>query len=392
MQALLKEEHQCDIPYSTLTRKIRNAQLRPSKRRAGSYAFGPGEEMEHDTSPHRLLVAEKKVIAQCASLTLAYSRRVFIQYYPRFTRFEAKAFLAEALAFMGGACQRCIIDNTSVVLASGSGNEALIAPEMAELGRAYGFSFKAHAIGHADRKAHVERNFHYVENNFLVARLFSSWEDLNQQARNWCETVANAKQKKSLGMSPDAAFVLEKPYLQPLPNYRLPIHDTLNRHVNVDAFVIVDTNRYSVPEKLLGKTLEVHKHLNRIEIFFNRKKIATHPRLVGMRSGKSTLPGHHLPLAKKRAHRGPCAEEQALVGHSELLDAYVSELKKRSKKRGVTQLRRLLELKRSYPATAVHSALSEASKYGLYDLGRLERLILEHVSGDFFNLTDEEEP
>lgn len=391
IQELFKEEHQREIPYSTLTRWVRETQLRPTKRRAGHYDFGPGEEMEHDTSPHRLVLGDKKVVAQCASLVFAYSRRIFFQYYPNFTRFEAKAFLVEALAFMGGSCQRCIIDNTSVVLAGGSGHEAIIAPEMAELGRANGFIFKAHAIGHADRKPHVERNFHYAENNFLVAREFTDWKDLNQKARNWCDEVANSKQKKALGMSPDAAFVLEKPYLQPLPKHRVPIHDTLNRQVTVDAFVIVDTNRYSVPERLLGKMLEVHKHLNDIEIFSDRKKIATHSRLLGVRHGKNTLPGHHLPFAKKRAHSGPSIEEKELVGQCSLLDTYVIALKKRSPKRGVRNLRRLLELKRCYPSSAFHAGLSEASKYGLYDLSRVEQIILEHVSGNFFNLRDEED-
>jgi hypothetical protein len=35
-------------------------------------------------------------------LVLAYSRRLFIQYYPRFIRFEAKAFLLEAARVIHG--------------------------------------------------------------------------------------------------------------------------------------------------------------------------------------------------------------------------------------------------------------------------------------------------
>jgi hypothetical protein len=44
-----------------------------------------------------VVLSGKAVTAQCAGLTLAYSRRLFIQYYPRFTRFEAKHFLLEAV-------------------------------------------------------------------------------------------------------------------------------------------------------------------------------------------------------------------------------------------------------------------------------------------------------
>ena len=127
---VLNEIHGIDIAYSTLTRLIReHTDLRTPKKRSGTYTFGPGEEMQHDTSPHRVTLGGKAVKIQCASLVLAYSRMLFVQYYPRFTRFEAKAFLTAALQFFGGAARRCVIDNTSVILAGGSGPNALIAPE-----------------------------------------------------------------------------------------------------------------------------------------------------------------------------------------------------------------------------------------------------------------------
>ena len=86
---------------------------------------------------------------------LAYSRRLFIQYYPRFTRFESKAFLLEAARFMAGVCPVCIIDNTSVLLAAGAGDNAVVAPEMAAFARTLGFRFRAHRVGNPERKARV---------------------------------------------------------------------------------------------------------------------------------------------------------------------------------------------------------------------------------------------
>ncbi len=72
-----------------------------------------------------------------------------------------------------------MVDNTNVVVASGSGAEAVIAPEMAAFGQIFGFEFVAHAIGDANRSARVERPFYYVEGNFLAGRRFRDWEDLN---------------------------------------------------------------------------------------------------------------------------------------------------------------------------------------------------------------------
>jgi hypothetical protein len=132
VQEILQDEYGRSVPYSTLTRIVQHLDLRedPKKRRSGTYAFGPGQEMQHDTSPHGVLLGGKKVKAQCAGLVLAYSRKLFIQYYPAFTRFEARVFLDQAFQFMDGTGPTCIIDNTSVLVAHGSGPEAEIAPEM----------------------------------------------------------------------------------------------------------------------------------------------------------------------------------------------------------------------------------------------------------------------
>jgi hypothetical protein len=99
----------------------------------------------------------------------------------------------------------------------GAGPDASFAPEMEAFARIYGVHFWAHRINDANRKARIERPFDYVERNFLAGRTFSGWHDLNLQARIWCDQVANYKPKRSLGMSPMEAWLMEKPSLQPFP-------------------------------------------------------------------------------------------------------------------------------------------------------------------------------
>jgi len=393
IQEILESEYGHTVPYSTLTRIVRDLDLREDKmkRRSGTYEFGPGQEMQHDTSPHQVIVGDRKVKAQCAGLVLGYSRKLFIQYYPCFTRFEARVFLDEAFRFMEGTCPRCIIDNTSVIVAHGSGPDAEIAPEVERFGQIFGVKFVAHAVGDADRKAKMERNFDYAENNFLAGRTFTDWHDLNEQAKRWCQQVANQKVKRSLGMSPEAAYLMEKPHLTPLPPYIPPVYQTFYRTVNVEGYVQVDTNRYSVPERLVGKEVEVHKLWDCIEVFFKNQKVADHPRLLDKRETRITTNGHHPRFNYQRAHEGPSVEEKALLGQYEWLDQFVKELKKRSSGRGVMPLRRLLELKRTYPPEAFEKAIAQALRYGLYDLSRLEQMILSQVQGDFFNIDEDEE-
>jgi len=103
-------------------------------------------------------VGEKTTHAALRALVLAYSRRLYVQYYPRFTRLEAKHFLLEAARFMEGTCPLCVIDNSSVIVAAAAGADALIArrwPRFAR--RQLAFALPAHRLMHPDRKGRIER-------------------------------------------------------------------------------------------------------------------------------------------------------------------------------------------------------------------------------------------
>lgn len=389
MHYLLQAEYGQTIPYTSLTRMVRTLKLRePKVQRSGTFDYPPGREAQHDTSPHRVRIAGKTVKAQCTSMVLANSRLLFIQYYPRFTRFEAKIFLSAALDYFDGVPQICVTDNTSVMVVSGSGANAVIAPQMEAFARIYGMRFVAHAIGHANRSALVERNFHYVENNFLPGQDFNDWQALNTAARNWCDQIANNTIKRALGMTARQAYQSERPFLKPLPVVKPPVYQSLCRTVDISGFVTVDTNRYSVPERLCGKLVEVHNGEHDIRVFYNHRTVATHTRLIGQRDGKATVSGHHLPFKRRKSeHRTP----HPLSGHSRELDGYVAKLRSRNRASATRNLQRLLALKRDYPRQAFDQAICRAMHYGVFDLNRLENIILSFIAGDFFNL-DTHEP
>jgi len=75
-----------------------------------------------------------------------------------------------------------------------------------------------------------------------------------------------------------------------------------------------------------------------------------------------------------------------LRGHHPSLDRYAATLKQRGNGWGRRALRRLIAMKRTYPSGPFIAAIEQALQYGLFDLGRLEALILKQVAGDFFAL------
>jgi len=353
---------------------------------SGQYHFEPGVEMQHDTSPHTVEVGGSKYKAQTASEVLCYSRMLFFQINPTFQRFDCKVFLTDALRHTGGVTQRVMIDNTHVVVLRGTGREMIAVPEMEAFAERFGFRFVAHERGDANRSARVERPFSFIENNFLAGRTFASWEDLNQQARQWCDRV-NSTYKKHIRAVPRELFAIERIHLKPLPAWIPEVYRLHQRTVDVEGYVSVNSIRYSVPVGWIGRSVEVRETRDKIEIELDARHLVTHVRAVTPVSQRITLAAHRPPRGAG-VKREPHPEEQAILSAAPEIAAYVTALKQKGRKVIALALRQVLRLLREYPREPFLAAVREAAQYGLYDLDRLERMILRRVARDYFLLDD----
>jgi hypothetical protein len=68
---------------------------------------------------------------------------------------------------------------------------------------------------------------------------------------------------------------------------------------------------------------------------------------------------------------------------------YVAGLKRSTGGRGTLVLRQLLQMVREYPRPPLLSAVHTASHYGLYDLERLEEMVLRRIAKDYFIVPQE---
>lgn len=378
------------LSYSTLTGFChRHGIGQPPPPAAGHYDFLPGEEMQHDTSPHDVMLDGKKRKVQTAAAVLAYSRMLFFQMYPSFQRFDCKVFLTEALRYFGGAPrERVMIDNTHVVVSHGTGREMVPVPEMAAFAERFGFHFQAHERGDPDRKGRVERPFHFIEHNFLAGRCFASWQDLNQQARQWCDRV-NSTYKKHLRAVPRELFVLERQQLRPLPVWVPEVYRLHERLVDVEGYVALHSNRYSVPLDWIGRRVEVRETKDKIEIQLDARHLVAHPRIPEAEHQRLLSPEHRPPRGQGQRRPDPHPQEALILQTLPELADYVTALKQHSRKLVALVLRQLLRLVRDYPREPLLAAVHEAAHYGLYDLDRVERMILRRVARDYFLLHDD---
>lgn len=374
-----------EVGYSSLTSFCRRHELgQVIKQRTGRYHFKPGEEMQHDTSPHAVTIADVSLVVQCASLVLCYSRVLYAQVHVRWSRFECRAFLSEALQYFGGAAGRCMIDNSSVIIAQGRGADAIPADQMLALAKRFGFEFEAHAVGDANRSARVERPFHYIENNFYVGRTFTSLDDLNAQLRQWCDRV-NDKSKRDLPMKPFELLAAERPILKPLPAHIPEVYELHPRRVDTEGYVTLHRNRYSMPAALIGRSVEIREGMTRVRVFDGHRLVVTHERCTPGAKARKTLPEHKHD-GRHGLRVGSSEEEKLLREVSPVLGKLVDRLRKRYGGQALRKVRRLRRMYLEYPTQELIAAIDEALRFDLYDIERIDRMVLRRIRGDFFQL------
>jgi len=385
----LRTRHRLSLSYQALTAYCRREKIGVVERRpAGEYHFAPGEEMQHDTSPHTVLMGGVKRKLQCASLVLCYSRRVFAQCYTRFTRFECKLFLTAALRHFGGAAGRCEVDNSHVVVASGTGASAVMVPEMVAFGDRLGFVFVAHEKGDANRSAHVERRFWHIETNFYPGRSFADLADLNCQLVDWCDELFN-RFNRQLGAAPRELFARECDVLRPLPVHIPDVFFPHRRQVDEQGFVNLHRNRYSAPPASINHWLDVREYQDRVVLCEGLHTIAEHPRLEPGANERSVLDAHKRKRGEGEhaTRQQPIPAEERLRRAGPLIEAMVELLRRKLPGRAVRALHRLEALQRDYPEQALLPAIEEALRYGLVDIDKLESMVLQRVGSEFFKLS-----
>jgi hypothetical protein len=142
-----------------------------------------------------------------------------------------------------------------------------------------------------------------------------------------------------------------------------------------------------VPTAFLGRRLEVRETQDRVVISEGPREITSHAREVEPGHRYVFRPEHRPPRGQGWRHeREPFPEEKELVRLLPEIAAYLGGLKRRGKLQTTLALRQLLRMAREYPREPLLAAIQTAAHYGLYDLGRLERMVLRGIATTYFQL------
>jgi transposase len=207
---------------------------------------------------------------------LSYSRYLFAHLFPRSSfEFFIQGHLL-AFSALSGIPHAIRYDNLSSVVLKRR-PEIQYNPRFLEFSRHYHIEIRLCNPGAGNEKGRVERAIRTLRETFFnTMEKYSSLKALNQALHEWVDhknhTLHRTIEKKPTDLLPE-----EK--LQPLPENpwnNVGIHPPVK--TTKTALMIFDTNSYSVPDYLVGKSLSIHSTPDMILIYDGPKQVASHPR------------------------------------------------------------------------------------------------------------------
>ena len=219
---------------------------------------------------------------------------------------------AKFFAHVNGVYHKMVYDNMRVAVKRFVGTEKEPTKGLLQLSIYYGFSFRFCNIRNGNEKGHVERSVEVVRRKAFSARdEFETLEDANLFLQERCKKLNLRTNNMELGLTAKESLQQEHQSLLP----PMPVFDAARiEHPRVDKYstIIIDQNRYSVSDSLVGEQVMAKVYSNRVVCFYNTAKKAEHKRLTGCHEWRLELT-HYLETLKKQpgALAGSLAMQQA---------------------------------------------------------------------------------
>ena len=238
----------------------------------------PGEQAQADWGEVRVRLGAQIAKVHIFVLTLGYSRRAWAEGYEH-ERMESLLCAHEhAFEHFGGVTREILYDRMRTVILGERDGKKRWNPTFQAFAQYWGFEPRVCQPYRAQTKGKVESGVKYVKRNFLPGRVFRDLDDFNEQLRSWQAEIADVRIHGTTHELPIERFAREAEALTLLAK-RAGFLAAMprNRVVASDWLVTIDTNRYSVPWRLIGATVEVFRVGGHWQIRHRGTVVAEHP-------------------------------------------------------------------------------------------------------------------
>ena len=267
------------IGYTTVCNYIREQELQKCEAFI-KQIYLAGEECEFDWAEVKLIIAGVRKRLYLAVFTSAYSNYRYCKLYQRQ---DTLAFLEshnDFFAHVGGVYQEMVYDNMRIAIKDFVGrSEKTPTDALVNLSGWFGFRWRFCNVRRGNEKGHVERSVEFVRRKAFSHRDdFDTLEQAQAHLQNTNDHLNGLS--SSTGKIPREDFLDEQKSLWKYPG---PMECFLTHELKVDKYATIcfGTNRYSVPDHLVGRMVEVKVYANELKVYYNHLLICRHDRCYG---------------------------------------------------------------------------------------------------------------
>jgi transposase len=269
----------------------------------------PGAQSQIDWGTVTVRFRQQPRVLHVFVLTLGFSRRGFYQTCPNETLPQFLDAHERAFEHFGGHTREHLYDRPRTVCQGTEQGRIIWNPTFRAFAEYWGFEPRLCRPYRAQTKGKVESGVKYFKGNFLPGREFVDEVHLHEQLAEWMTTIADVRIHGTTHERPIDRFAQEQTALLPTggqPSFRLEA--PLARIVADDWLVSLDTNRYSVPFRLIGQAVEIHRRNGTLRILHRGALVAEHLELPGkhqLRIAPEHGPGASARTARQRHSTPP---------------------------------------------------------------------------------------
>jgi transposase len=260
------------------------------------FETAPGLQLQVDFGSTHVQVGEELTRVFLFVATLGYSRRTYVLLSLHERQSAWLLGLEGAFRHFGGVTHEVLIDNAKALVDEHNRQtrEVKLNDRFRSFCSYWGVTPRACAPYRAQTKGKDERGVGYVKRNAIAGHTFASLDALQAHLDRWTREVADVRVHGTTGEPPIERFERdERQALRPLPSKApfLQVRE-LVRRVHTDACIELDTNRYSVPWKLIGEQVSVVVADREVQVLYAGQEVARHAQSALRRS--SVIERSHL--------------------------------------------------------------------------------------------------
>ena len=277
---------------------VKNA-VRPLRKEAALAALtqrrfetGPGEQAQVDWGQVKVRFGDAITTVHVFVMTLGYSRRCWVEGFENERLASLLAAHEHGFAHFGGRTAQLLYDRMRTVVLGSEAGRIRWNPTFEAFARHWGFEPRLCKPYRAQTKGKVESGVKYVKRNFVPGRSFHDLDDFNAQLLQWVQEVADVRVHGTTHQRPIERFAEEAAALVPIASQASFLQAMVRDRVVADDWLVsIDANRYSVPCRLIGKTVQVVRAGGLWQIRYRGELVAEHGVLAG-RHQLSVQPEH----------------------------------------------------------------------------------------------------